>query len=78
MNGRALGGLPNRTPQSCEQRENDRGQGGETVTEAVNRKTLVALALAFGALLLAMFASGTADLTRSDGGHLGLLHVPQL
>ena len=92
MTGRALRGLPNRSPQSCEQRETTGVREERQMTETVNRKTLVALALAFGALLLAVFASGTgpkagaggeppggaADLARPDGGHHGLLHVPQL
>ena len=39
------------------------------MTEAVNRKTLVALALAFGALLLAIFASGTGPKAAQAASH---------
>ena len=39
------------------------------MTEAVNRKTLVALALAFGALLLAILASGTGPKAAQAASH---------
>src|SRR5262245_65733333 len=45
------------------------GQGGTAMTEAVNSRKLVLAALALGALLLALFASGTGPKAAQAASH---------
>ena len=70
MTGRAL--LPSIEPKRAHVRttRNNGVKGGETaVNEAVNTKALVAIALAFGALVLALLASGTRPKAAQAASH---------
>jgi hypothetical protein len=60
---------PNRTVGPREERKTTGVREETAVTQAVNRKTVIALGLAFGALVLALFASGTRPQAAEAASH---------